>query len=137
MLARLGWARRIVVLDSGSTKAIARVHPAVDFGVRPFDSHAAQWNHGLRACDSDWALALDADYVLSEALVSELATLQPASDMAGYELRFWQAKVGRLLRRVLVLRSQPARQRLARQQPTVAPPSGAAWPMAPLARRGA
>lgn len=102
VLERLDWARRIVVLDSGSTdatEAIARAHPAVDFRVRCFDNHAAQWTHGLESCgiDTEWVLALDADYVLGEDLVAELSDLQPASDVVGYELRFRWAVHGRLL----------------------------------------
>ena len=46
-LARLTWAREVVVLDSGSTDAtheIAAQFPNVRFEVRAFDDHTTQWN---------------------------------------------------------------------------------------------
>ena len=83
----------IVVLDSGSTDAtlqIAGRYPNVRVCSRPFDSHAAQWNHGLTACGitSEWVLSLDADYVLPAPLVDEIANLAPPDALAGYWARF-------------------------------------------------
>ncbi len=63
-LTHVRWARRVIVLDSASdddTEAIARSFPQVDFRVRPFDSHTAQWNFGLSLVDTQWVLTLDAD----------------------------------------------------------------------------
>ena len=85
--------RRVVVLDSGSTDAtleIAARYPNVRVCTRPFDSHAAQWNHGLTACgvDAGWVLALDADYLLPPSLVDEIARLEPAAAIGGYRARF-------------------------------------------------
>ena len=93
VLDRLAWAKRIVVVDSYSndaTEAIAGRHPKVVFCRRRFDSHANQWNFGLRetAIDTEWVLALDADYVLPDALVEELRTLDPPQDIAGYSTKF-------------------------------------------------
>lgn len=84
---------RVVVLDSGSTDgtlAIAAAHPNVRVCHRPFDSHAAQWNFGLHACGitADWVLALDADYLLTPALVDELSRLAPPPDAGGFRARF-------------------------------------------------
>lgn len=84
---------QVVILDSGSTDAtleIAARYPNVRVCTRPFDSHGAQWNHGLAACaiSAPWVLALDADYVLSPALVEEIAALDPAPDVAGYRVSF-------------------------------------------------
>jgi glycosyltransferase involved in cell wall biosynthesis len=78
-LAALGWARRIVLLDSGSTDdtlAIARRHAQVEVVTRPFDTHARQWNFGLQHVASGFVLTLDADYVLTPELVAELGTLR-------------------------------------------------------------
>lgn len=93
VLDRLRWARRVVVLDSGSndaTEEIARAHPNVSFVRRPFDCHANQWNHGLRETGmaTEWVLALDADYVVPDALVQELQSLDPSEALAGYRARF-------------------------------------------------
>lgn len=93
VLDRLQWARRVVVVDSGSddaTESIARRYPNVLFATRAFDCHANQWNFGLRdtGIDTDWVLALDADYVVPERLVDELRALAPGSGTAGYLARF-------------------------------------------------
>jgi glycosyltransferase involved in cell wall biosynthesis len=84
---------RVVVLDSGSTDAtleIAGRHPNVRVCSRPFDNHAAQWNHGLSACGltSEWVLALDADYVLTPELADEICALDPPPVVAGFRARF-------------------------------------------------
>ena len=49
-LSSLSWARKIVVVDSGSsdrTAEIARSFGNVWWFVRTFDSHAAQWSFGV------------------------------------------------------------------------------------------
>lgn len=102
----LRWAPRVVVLDSGSTdatEAIARGFPNVDFRVRAFDSHAAQCNHALDELTGDaaWLLFLDADYVLTGALVDELRALSPPAGVAGYRAAFRYCVGGRPLRGAL------------------------------------
>lgn len=92
-LERLAWARRVVIVDSGSTDdttAIARRFPNVELVYRAFDGHAAQWSYGLEATgiDTEWVLALDADYVLSDAFVPELRELAPPASTAGYACDF-------------------------------------------------
>lgn len=84
---------RILVLDSGSTDAtpeIAARYPNVRVCSRPFDNHAAQWQHGLLRCGvtAEWVLALDADYVLPTALIDEVARLDPPEPIRGYWARF-------------------------------------------------
>ena len=79
-LARLTWARRIVVVDSLSTDGtldILHKTPNVEAIQRRFDSHSEQWNFGLDQVETEWALSLDADYVLSDALVEEIKSLSP------------------------------------------------------------
>lgn len=93
---------RVVVLDSGSTDAtaaLAAAYPNVRVHTRAFDNHAAQWNHGLTHCgiDSPWVLALDADYLLPDALVDELAQLAPAQHTAAYRASFRYCVAGRPL----------------------------------------
>ncbi len=92
-LAGLGWARRIVVVDSGSTDAtlqILKSYPAVHVVHRPFDTHAEQWNFGLAetGIDSEWVLALDADYGIDPDFVAELQALMPSADVHGYKASF-------------------------------------------------
>ena len=102
-LERLVWARRVFVLDSGSTdgtQRLARRFPNVELAERPFDSHAAQWEAAILhpAVATDWVLALDADYVLTPALVHELERLTIPDEMAGLRARFRYCIDGRPLR---------------------------------------
>ena len=92
-LEALRWARRVLVIDSGSndeTLAIARSFGNVEVAERRFDCFAAQWNFALAlpALDSDWVLALDADYGVTDALRAELERLNPSADVVGYRARF-------------------------------------------------
>ena len=103
-LARLAWARRIVLIDSGNTDetlAIAAQWPQVEVIHRPFDSFAEQCNFGLAQVTSEWVLSLDADYELSKVLEAELADLAPADDVQGYRARFVYCIGGRRLRGTL------------------------------------
>lgn len=101
VMPRLAWARRIVVIDSGSqdrTREILSLYPQVQIFNRPFDSFAGQCNFGLGRIDSEWVLSLDADYELSAELVAELEQLAPPPDLAGYFARFVYRIHGRPLR---------------------------------------
>ena len=87
-LGQLAWARDVVIVDSMSTDrtrelATAR-HPGVRWFERPFTTHAEQWNFGLEetSISTEWVLALDADFVLSDALVEELKQLRPETASA-------------------------------------------------------
>lgn len=103
-LRPLAWARRIVVIDSGSTDAtldMLRRMPAVEVFQRPFDTFAAQANFGLSKVDTEFTLSLDADYVLTDELVAELGALDPgAAD--GWYARFRYCIQGRALRSSLL-----------------------------------
>lgn len=101
-LDKLRWAREAVVVDSGSTdgtRSICDGFANVRLVVRPFDNHAAQWNYGLKetGITSDWVMALDADYVLTDALVAELHSLVERKELAGYKLHFRYCINGRAL----------------------------------------
>ena len=100
-LGRLTWARRVVVLDSGSqdeTPAIVRRFPNAELHTRTFDDHTSQWNFGTSLVTTPWVLALDADYVLSEELVRELQSLKPADDVDAWFASFRYCIAGRRLR---------------------------------------
>jgi glycosyltransferase involved in cell wall biosynthesis len=93
MLEQLRWARDIVVVDSFSdddTLEIISSFPQVRVYQREFDSHEQQWNFGLKeiAVNSEWILALDADYLLTADCLAELEALQPEPDIKAYRAKF-------------------------------------------------
>lgn len=101
-LAKLSWLREVVVVDSLSTDdtvAIASRFPNVRVVTRAFTTHAEQWNYALEhtGIAAEWILALDADYVLTNALVGELQSLQPGA-INGFEASFEYCVDGRPLR---------------------------------------
>jgi glycosyltransferase involved in cell wall biosynthesis len=90
-LAKLTWAKRILIIDSGSTDRtleIIRQHPQAVVVRRDFDSATAQCNFGLTQIDSEWVLSLDADYVMSDELISEIESLRPSDNICGFWARF-------------------------------------------------
>lgn len=100
-LAALDWAAEVLVLDSFSddrTTAIAETFPNVRVLKRRFDDFASQFAAGAAACKTNWVLALDADYVLSDELVSELAQWAPSSGIDAYYAQFIYCIHGKALR---------------------------------------
>ena len=100
-LDKLLWAERIVVIDSGSTDGtveMLRIYPQVEVIDHPFVDFASQCNYGLTQVASPWVLSLDADYELSDELMSELASLAPPDGAVGYRARFVYRIYGRPLR---------------------------------------
>lgn len=101
-LGRLTWAAEIVVVDSGSTDETLEICSGYDnvrIVHRAFDSFAAQCNFGLGQVCSGWVLSLDADYIVPESFVGEVAELP--DDVAGYSARFRYCISGRPLRACL------------------------------------
>ncbi len=114
-LEQLTWAKRIVVIDSGSTDEtldILRAYPQVEIFTRPFDTHAKQWNYGLDKVESEWVLSLDADYVLSPELIEEIRSLSTDTPINGFFIRFKYCVFGKPLRGTLL----PPRQALFRRE---------------------
>ena len=100
-LASLHWARRIVLVDSGSTDstlAIAAADRRVQVYHRQFDGFASQCMFGLAQIKTEWALSIDADYELSVDLIAELHTLRLDDGTAGYSAPFVYCIHGRPLR---------------------------------------
>jgi glycosyltransferase involved in cell wall biosynthesis len=103
-LDKLSWAKRIVVIDSGSTDGtveVSRRYPQVEMIHHPFADFASQCNYGLSQVTSPWVLSLDADYELSDELIREMASLAPTDSVVGYRARFVYRIHGRPLRRSL------------------------------------
>ena len=103
VLEKLTWADDIVVVDSHSTDDTlerAQQFPAVRTFKRIFDRHADQWTYAVAESGirTDWVLAMDADYVLTDDLVEELRGLEPGPEVAGYRASFVYCVHGRRLR---------------------------------------
>src|SRR5438105_3859290 len=117
-LEALVWVPKVIIVDSFSndqTIEIARSFSNVQVVQRVFDTHANQWNAGLDRIETEWALTLDADYVLTAKLQEEIKKLEPASDIALYWGEFDYCILGRPLRasvyppRVVLFRTKRAR----------------------------
>ena len=102
-LTALGWSDDVVVLDSFSTdrtvelaqNAGARIHQ------RAFDNFAGQRNHALNHVEfkHDWVLHLDADEVVTEALMRELERVVRQPEFDAYRIAGKLIFQGRWLRR--------------------------------------
>ena len=102
-LSRLSWAHDIVVVDSGSSDDTVNIlHSCDNVRVysRKFDNHSSQWAFALKqtGIETDWVLALDADYLLTPDLVSELKSLNPGNDISGYSISFTYCINGKPIR---------------------------------------
>jgi glycosyltransferase involved in cell wall biosynthesis len=102
-LSRLAWAKDIVVVDSGSsdgTVAALAKFPNVRVFNRHFDTHANQWRYATQETKigTNWLLRLDADYQVTEALVTELARLNPNAAINAYLIGFDYAVFSHKLR---------------------------------------
>jgi len=104
-LDALRWAKRVIVMDSYSddaTQAICAEYTNVEFYQRHFDVLAEQWKAAIATpINTDWILALDADYVVSKALLDEISELMPTVDIGGYKTSFIYKVDGRPLRGTL------------------------------------
>ena len=113
-LEKLNWVNQIIVIDSYSTDATLEIlssYPQVKVFQRKFDTHATQWNYGLDQVKSEWVLSLDADYIVTDALIAEIKSLSPDSSIDGYFAKFKYCVFGKPLRSTIL----PPRQVLFRK----------------------
>ncbi len=104
VLEHLRWAPRIIVLDSFSqdrTPDIVRAWRGAELFQRSFDNHADQWNYGLDLVTSDWVLSLDADYIVPDSVIEEIAALPNKPEEDAFFAAFNYVIAGRPLRRSL------------------------------------
>ncbi|MGI2901920.1 glycosyltransferase family 2 protein [Tolypothrix sp. VBCCA 56010] len=117
-LQHLSWAKKIVVIDSYSTDETLEIlnsYPEVQLMQRKFDTHATQWNYGLEQVTSAWVLSLDADYIITDELTAEIASLPADEDIDGYFAFFKYCVFGKPLRGTIL----PPRQVLFRQEKAI------------------
>ena len=101
-LDSLRWASDVVVVDSFSTDDTAQIaasFPNVRVIQRAFDCHRNQWQFGLKqtGINTEWVLALDADYIVTTDLINEMLVLTPGDETAGYRARFIYCVSGKRL----------------------------------------
>ena len=117
-LQHLTWAKKIIVVDSYSTDAtleILQFYPQVQIFKRKFDTHANQWNYGLDKVKTEWVLSIDADYVVTEQLITEINVLPKDSLADSYFARFKYCIFGKPLRATLL----PPREILFRREKAI------------------
>lgn len=117
-LDKLAWADRVVVIDSfsqDSTLEILDAYPNVTIFQRQFDDHTTQWNYGLEKVHTPWVLSLDADYVLTSALIDELRSLSAKAIIDSYSICFKYCVFGKPLKGSIL----PPRQILFRREKAI------------------
>lgn len=92
----------VLVVDSGSTDQtleLIRGFSNVRVVHRTFDTHANQWNFAISGCGikTDWVMALDADYILTDSFIKELRMFCPRSNVVGLKVPFRYCVFGRSL----------------------------------------
>ncbi|MCE2721049.1 MAG: glycosyltransferase family 2 protein [Dolichospermum sp.] len=117
-LEKLKWASKIIVIDSYSTDTTLEIlseYPQVEVFSRKFDTHATQWNYGLEKVATEWVLSLDADYIVTDALITEIKNLSANSGIDGYFAKFKYCVFGKPLRGTIL----PPRQILFRKDKAI------------------
>lgn len=83
----LGWADKIVVLDSGSGDKTVEIAKSLGVTVcyRKFDNYSAQRNYAINELDfeNEWMFFLDADELLSIELKEEISSMLLNENLSG------------------------------------------------------
>ena len=117
-LEKLTWAKQILIIDSYSTDetlSILQSIPQVQLFQRKFDTFANQCNYGLKQITSEWVLSLDADYILTDELITQLENIPSDTQIDGYFVPFKYCVFGKPLRGTLL----PPRQVLYRREKAI------------------
>ena len=100
-----GFAKRIVVVDSGSDDGTVEISKKLgaDVFIHPFENYARQFNWGIdnTHVDTKWILRLDADERFTPELCSELAkemVKHANDDVNGFTLEAWLYFMGKRLK---------------------------------------
>lgn len=99
----VGWAKRVIVLDSISTDATVKVAETFECEVvqHPFQNYALQRNYALGLqIDTEWVLFLDADEWMPQGVKEEISSIiQSEPDANGFYLKRRMIWLGRWIRR--------------------------------------
>src|SRR5262245_44673991 len=88
LLARLGWASEVVVVDGGSTDTtvgIAQRH-GCRVVVHPFDAFARQRNRAIELARGEWVLSIDADERPTVGAIAEIRSRTACSACAAFRV---------------------------------------------------
>lgn len=87
-LEKLFWADEIIVVDSGSIDKTVEI--CNQFGSKviynKFENFSLQKQLALDLTTNDWVLSIDADEVLSDALIQEIENNSFSDDIIGYKI---------------------------------------------------
>ena len=100
-----GFAKRIVIVDSGSTDRTVEIADSygADVYLHPFENYARQFNWGIdnTNIDTKWSLRLDADERFTPELCKELEeqmALHENDEINGFVLDAWLYFMGKCLK---------------------------------------
>ncbi|MCC7401979.1 MAG: glycosyltransferase family 2 protein [Chitinophagaceae bacterium] len=85
-LPKLSWCDEIIIVDSGSSDSTLDICKSFGCKIfhRQFDGYGTQKQYAVSIARNDWVLCLDADEVMSDALVDEIRKEMQAPLAEGY-----------------------------------------------------
>jgi glycosyltransferase involved in cell wall biosynthesis len=97
---------KVIVVDSGSTDEtlmFIKNYSNVEVINNKFKSFADQWNYAisLEVIRTNWILALDADYIVSDAFINEICNINFNGKFSGFKISFHYAIFGKKLSKSL------------------------------------